>query len=178
MACSSVLTTSLSLTGILLSLSSLYITTMLSKDKNFVAPCDLSPTLSCSSFLSTPYSTGLGLVRPLLGEDHSANLPNSVFSIVVFTIIFATNFFSNQLVTSLMLGLATTSLLFNTTISLISLPVMCPISLTSLVTTMLMVLTIMCQKRSLDTERKDKYGYSIPTTTTNNNNKKGFKKFI
>eukprot|EP00092_Neocalanus_flemingeri_P039601 GFUD01043126.1.p1 GENE.GFUD01043126.1~~GFUD01043126.1.p1 ORF type:complete len:166 (+),score=40.89 GFUD01043126.1:60-557(+) len=165
MSCSSILTTTLSLTGILLSSSSLYITTTLSSDKTFVAPCDLSPTLNCSSFLTTPYSSGLGLVGPLLGNDHQANLPNSVFSIIVFTVIFLANFSSNLSVVTMMLVLSTITSIISSTVVIMSLPMMCPIYLSSLVTTMLMVMTIISKRRSLD---------SFPT----NNINQAFKKLI
>ena len=171
MSCSSILTSTLSVTGLLLSLSSIYVTTILSSDKTTVPPCDLSPTLSCSSLLSSPYSTGLGLVTPLLGKDHPANLPNSVFSSIIFAIIFLANFFSNNLMNTLMLILSTIFLITKSTITIISLPVMCPISLASLVTTFLMVLAIVGKKKSLDNS-----GYSFPRPT--NNNSQAFKKFI
>lgn len=175
MPCSSVLTTILSLTGLLLSLSSLYVTTKL-KDESFVPPCDLSPTLNCSTFLSTPYSTGLGLVTSQLGEDHPANLPNSVFSIIIFSLILLTSFMSNMMVTTLMLIISTSMLITKASVVAISLPVMCPLSLASLGTALLLVFTMMWKRRSLVSEMTDMYGYSKPKST--NNNTEAFKKFI
>ena len=171
MSCSTIMTTTLSVTGLLMSLSSLYVTTMLATDNSYVPPCDLSPTLNCSAFLTSPYSTGLGLVHLTLGENHSANLPNSIFSIAIFSIILLTSFISNKMLITLLILLSTISISINSTIAILPLPIMCPINISTLATAFLMTISMMCKRGS------SANNHSFPRPPKNNNNQ-AFKKFI
>jgi len=83
---------------------------------------------------------------------------------------------SNMMLTTLMLIISTSLLISQVLIVAISLPVMCPVSLSMLGTTLLLVFTMICKRRSLVSAMKDRYGYSKPKST--NNNTEAFKKFI
>jgi len=72
--------------------------------------------------------------------------------------------------------ISTMMLVTQVLVVVMSLPIMCPISLASLGTTLLMVMTLMYKRKNLGAEKVDKFGYSGPKSI--NNNKQAFKKFI
>ena len=169
MSCSSVITATLACMGIMLSITSLYVTSMLN-DERFEVPCDMSPTLSCTKFLRLSHATGFGVIPTVLGTDHSANMPNSVFFMIFYALVLIISCTNSMLTTTLALVISTTLLLANILITAISLPLMCPISLASLGTILFMTLALVCRRRSLALES------GCPKTI--NNNKQAFKKFI
>ena len=169
MSCSSVMTGTLAFMGIMLSITSLYVTRML-KEERFDAPCDMSPTLSCTEFLRLPHSTGYGVISTAFGTNHPANLPNSVFSMIIYALVLLTSCTSSMAMTTIALMFSSTLLLANISVAAISLPLMCPISLASLCTMLFMTLALLCLKSSLAREKDG------PKTI--NNNKQAFKKFI
>merc|ERR1719489_566086 len=140
------------------------------KEETFDAPCDMSPTLSCTEFLRLPHSTGFGVIATVFGADHSANLPNSVFSMIIYALVLFISCTSSMVMTTIAMVISSTLLLFNISVAAISLPLMCPIFLASLCTMLFMTLALLCRRRSLALKK------DVPKTI--NNNKQAFKKFI
>merc|ERR1712142_420348 len=173
MSCSSVITASLAITGIMLSITSFYVTKMLNEEK-FVVPCDISPTLSCSEFLRISYSNGFGVIPATLGNTHPANLPNSIYSMSIFSVVLLSSCSSSMSILNMVLIFSIIMLLANAAVAAISLPLMCPISLASISTMLLMMMTLLCRRRYLSEDKSCVYSAS----TVNNNNKQAFKKFI
>ena len=97
--------------GVVISAFALFVEKSKHEDSSYVALCDLNSWMSCSNVLTSQYSTGFGVVAPILGEESFLNMPNSIYGIVFFTLQFALGLFHNVKVLKLLLQLSVVSIL-------------------------------------------------------------------
>ncbi|KAH9489332.1 Vitamin K epoxide reductase complex subunit 1-like protein 1 [Bulinus truncatus] len=74
----------LCLIGLILSLFGLYIEIIKSKDKDYVAFCDISGYVTCSRALTSRYSKGFGLVEKIFSNTSILNQPNTVYGMAYY----------------------------------------------------------------------------------------------
>ncbi|XP_046839559.1 vitamin K epoxide reductase complex subunit 1-like [Xenia sp. Carnegie-2017] len=82
--------------GVILSFYALYVELKKKNDKSFTALCDINSKMSCSKVFSSKYGTGFGLVEPLFGKDSMFNVPNSIYGITFYALIFILGFFNGK----------------------------------------------------------------------------------
>ncbi|XP_018020355.1 vitamin K epoxide reductase complex subunit 1 [Hyalella azteca] len=102
---SRVLNSFLSLTGILISLYSVFIEVKKGLDKNYVAFCDIDDLFACSKVFSSKFGKGFGLVAPYLGEDHVLNQPNAVYGTLLYAALLVLSQVKRNWAAKLQLGL-------------------------------------------------------------------------
>eukprot|EP01127_Copromyxa_protea_P015156 TRINITY_DN4316_c0_g1_i2.p1 TRINITY_DN4316_c0_g1~~TRINITY_DN4316_c0_g1_i2.p1 ORF type:complete len:187 (-),score=19.05 TRINITY_DN4316_c0_g1_i2:23-583(-) len=74
------------LVGVLVSLYSIYVELHASQEDDFVAFCDITPSVSCSKVLTSPYAKMVGYVYDL-PEDHSLNVPNTYLGLLFYSAV-------------------------------------------------------------------------------------------
>ena len=78
----------LCLSGILVSLYSLYVKHSAVADENYRALCDISEHISCSKVLTSEYSKGFGIFGRFVGDDSPLNASNSAHGLVFYSFLF------------------------------------------------------------------------------------------
>ncbi|EDO35534.1 predicted protein [Nematostella vectensis] len=87
--------------GVFLSAYALNVEVSKSNNKDYRAICDISEKISCSKVFSSKYGTGFGLVEPIFGKDSTLNVPNSIFGIMFYTMVFLLGFSRSKLAAQL-----------------------------------------------------------------------------
>ncbi|XP_027049173.1 vitamin K epoxide reductase complex subunit 1 [Pocillopora verrucosa] len=88
--------------GIALSVYALHVEISKEHNKEYKALCDINEHMSCSKVFSSKYGTGFGLVEPLMGKDSPLNVPNSIFGIIFYLLMFLLGLSSNKFAAWLM----------------------------------------------------------------------------
>ena len=81
-----------SLAGLVLCFYTLHVEIHSARDPSYKAMCDISEHMSCSKAFNSKHGKGFGLVEPLLGKDSPLNLPNPVFGIGLYSLMFVLSF--------------------------------------------------------------------------------------
>uniref|UniRef100_A0A2C9JGS6 vitamin-K-epoxide reductase (warfarin-sensitive) n=1 Tax=Biomphalaria glabrata TaxID=6526 RepID=A0A2C9JGS6_BIOGL len=74
----------LCLIGLCISVFGLYIEIIKSKNKDYVALCDISGYVTCSRALTSRYAKGFGLVDKIFSNTSILNQPNTVYGMAYF----------------------------------------------------------------------------------------------
>ncbi|XP_068100086.1 vitamin K epoxide reductase complex subunit 1-like protein 1 [Hyperolius riggenbachi] len=72
--------------GIALSVYAYHVETSRERDPEYLALCDVNPSISCSKVFTSRWGRGFGLVENILGAQSLLNQPNSVFGMVFYTL--------------------------------------------------------------------------------------------
>ncbi|XP_065226439.1 vitamin K epoxide reductase complex subunit 1-like protein 1 [Planococcus citri] len=88
----------INLIGLLLSVYAYHVSVSKRAEPNYRALCDLSPAMSCSTVLTSPYSTGFGIMRYFVDESSAWNATNSAVGIFYYLIFALLSFCNNSLV--------------------------------------------------------------------------------
>jgi vitamin-K-epoxide reductase (warfarin-sensitive) len=179
--CSKVACLALGAAGLLLSLYALVVKSEMSmKNEGYIPLCDITESMSCSKAVFASHAKGFGLVGPLLGEEHPANLSNSIFTVAFYSAMILFSLFNCRALASLQTLLALGALALSCRSALLLLPVSCPLGLSLLATDLLLLLACWARRCGLPGGRHTDGRVSAMMRQDGylNNNRDGFKKFI
>merc|ERR1719230_1142827 len=81
-----------SLIGLLLCFYTLHVEIHSASNPDYKAMCDISEHMSCTKAFNSKHGRGFGLVEPILGEESPLNLPNPVYGIGLYSLMFILSF--------------------------------------------------------------------------------------
>ncbi|XP_050812978.1 vitamin K epoxide reductase complex subunit 1-like protein 1 [Gopherus flavomarginatus] len=96
--------------GLALSVYALHVESSRERDPDYLALCDLSPSVSCSKVFTSRWGRGFGLVEDLLGKHSVFNQPNSLFGIVFYILQTLLGFSPSTLAAVTLLGTSMVSI--------------------------------------------------------------------
>ncbi|XP_030369148.1 vitamin K epoxide reductase complex subunit 1-like [Scaptodrosophila lebanonensis] len=87
----------LCITGLLISIYSMYVKLQLDRDANYTAMCDLAEKVSCTAVFKSDYGRGFGLTQLIFGASSTyLNPPNGIIGIVFYSLLFVSSFYENR----------------------------------------------------------------------------------
>lgn len=86
--CNTMCRASLAIIGFMLCVYTLHVEISSIHDVNYKALCDINEHISCTKVFNSKYGKGFGLVEPIFGKDSPFNLPNPVFGLVFYSLLF------------------------------------------------------------------------------------------